>query len=171
MAVVAPGDYRFCLCCPRDLHCPKGQFFQYSFSEPPDIAKILNFRELKISVLAMPQNHYKAAELILSPFFLTNSWKRSMVSSCRLGSYFVILVLHSIAAAVLVVVLFTSNLPYNFIVPMLEDLSIFLHSTLLFFDIGCASLCFLVFWGLLLWLILLWESSKNVIQAVCSLVF
>ena len=63
-----------------------------------------------------------------------------MVSSCGLGSYFVILVLHSIAAAVLVTVLFTSNLPYNFIVPMLEDLSIFLHSILLFFDIGYASL-------------------------------
>ena len=140
IAVVAPGDHR--LCCPRDLHCPKGQFFQYSSSEPPDTAKILNFRELQISALAMSQNHYRAAEPILSPFSLTNSWKRSMVSSCRLGSYFVILVLHSIAAAVLVVVLFTSNLPYNFIVPMLEDLSIFLHSTLLFFDIGCASLCY-----------------------------
>ena len=73
IAVVAPGDHRFCLCCPRDLHCPKGQFFQYSSSEPPDNAKILNFRELQISVLAMPQNHYRAAEPILSPFSLTNS--------------------------------------------------------------------------------------------------
>ena len=93
-----------------------------------------------------------------------------MVSSCRLGSYFVILVLHSIAAAVLVVVLFTSNLPYNFIVPMLEDLSIFLHSTLLFFDIGCASLCFLVFLGFVIMIYFVCESPKNVIQAVCSLV-
>ena len=93
-----------------------------------------------------------------------------MVSSCRLGSYFVILVLHSIAAAVLVTVLFTSNLPYNFIVPMLEDLSIFLHSILLFFDIGYASLCYCLLGFVIMTHFALGVFPKNVIQAVCSLV-